>query len=119
MRRARGGGPMLRTLFRDAVLTMTAALIFANLSLGPASAASVVVVESITPSTFGVDARSHLVAMPTVVNSGDLLLCLFSNDGNTLPGAPAGWTRTATWTSSNAVRLSVFMRSADGTEDAR
>src|SRR5690554_322403 len=34
------------------------------------------------PSIFDSDATNHLVDMPDTVNTGDLLLCIFTNDGD-------------------------------------
>lgn len=70
--------------------------------------------------TFATDATTHNVTMPGIVDVGDLLVVLFSNDGNATVTTPAGWTAPATSTAlgnTNQVRGSVFVKDADGTED--
>lgn len=68
-----------------------------------------------TVSSFNTNATSHLVAMPAVVNAGELLVCLFSNDGAAVPAPPSGWVRV--WDLDNVqVRASVFLKAAAGTE---
>lgn len=68
-----------------------------------------------TVTSFNANTTSHLVAMPPVVLAGELLVCLFSNDGAAVPAAPSGWVRV--WDLDNVqVRASVFMKAAAGTE---
>jgi N-acetylneuraminic acid mutarotase len=64
--------------------------------------------------------NNHLITMPTVVDVGDLLVVLFTNDANDTVTTPAGWTAPAANTqlgNTNQVRGSVFVKDADGTED--
>ncbi len=75
-------------------------------------------VESLTETPFGSNATEHLVAMPATVNSGDLLVALFSNDGDSTVTTPGGWSLLGTETADAAAddRLSIYSRDADGTE---
>ncbi len=69
---------------------------------------------------FSTAATSHPVDMPATVDAGDLLLVLFTNDmaaGGTTT-TPAGWTSKASDAQNNAVRGGVYVKVADGTEDA-
>lgn len=72
---------------------------------------------SVTPTAFGADTTAHLVAMPAVVEPGDLLLMHFVNDGNATVATPAGWTLLNTTLSGTQVRSSWYWKLADGTED--
>lgn len=75
-------------------------------------------IQSITETTFGSDATSHAVAMPATVNSGDLLVCLFANDGSATVTTPSGWRAVdSATTPSSRVRGGIYAKSADGTED--
>lgn len=75
-------------------------------------------IQSITETTFGSDATSHAVTMPATVNSGDLLVCLFANDGNATVTTPSGWRAVdSATTPSSRVRGGIYAKSADGTED--
>lgn len=77
---------------------------------------SVVLTQNFTTAT-----TAHNVTMPATVDAGDLLVVLFTNDGNATVTTPAGWTQptgtSATQLSGTAVRGSVYTKSAVGTED--
>lgn len=67
---------------------------------------------------FSTAATAHNVTMPNVVDAGDLLLVLFTNDGNAAVTTPSGWTAIGTQTrSNNSVRGSVYAKVAGGSED--
>lgn len=72
---------------------------------------------SVTPTAFGADTTAHLVAMPAVVEAGDLLLMHFVNDGNATVATPVGWTLLNTTLSGTQVRSSWYWKLAVGTED--
>jgi hypothetical protein len=72
---------------------------------------------SITPSSFGTDAATHSVALPAVVEPGDLLICIFVNDGSATVSAPSGWTQLGTNANGTAVRAGFYLRRATGAED--
>jgi N-acetylneuraminic acid mutarotase len=76
-------------------------------------------VTSITKQSFATDTTSHAVTMPAVVDPGDLLLTLFTNNGNATVTTPAGWTAVTNGTQveTTVVRGSVFAKNAVGTED--
>ena len=69
---------------------------------------------------FSTAATAHAVTMPSTVESGDLLLTLFTNDGNATVTTPSGWTAPTNGTQVRGanVRGSVFAKVADGTEDS-
>lgn len=79
-------------------------------------------VRSVLTQNFSTAATSHNVTMPATVNSGDLLMVLFTNDfatGGTTT-VPSGWTQNAGWTSTQGaagVRAGVFIKVASGSED--
>ncbi len=76
-------------------------------------------VASVGSTVFSTAATAHNVVMPSTVNSGDLLLTLFTNDmaaGGTTT-TPSGWTAVSTQTSGNTIRGTVYAKVADGTED--
>lgn len=76
-------------------------------------------VSDLLAQTFSASA-THNVTMPSTVNSGDLLMVLFTNDHTTAGTitTPAGWTSKASDTQNTQVRASVFIKVADGTEDS-
>lgn len=74
-------------------------------------------VDSVTATEFGTDATAHLVNMPAVVDSGDLLLMLFGADGNATHITPAGWALLGEQAHSTNLRYSAFYKTAAGTED--
>jgi len=79
------------------------------------------VVESTTTGQSNANTTSHSVTLPATVNSGDLLVAVFTVDGNsavTWDNATAGtWTELFNTTGSTAVRHLVRYKVADGTED--
>jgi hypothetical protein len=95
-------------------LLLVAALAVPLLSSLPVLAAASVA--SITGTAFGSDATNHNVTMPAAVNSGDLLIVLFANDGNATVTTPGGWNLLTSNSSSAAVRLSAYYKIAAGTE---
>lgn len=82
----------------------------------PPPATGFPVVESLTPSSFPIHATSHAVAMPNVVNAGDLLICIFTNHANATVTTPSDWTSLGTAANTTKVRTSLYARKADGTE---
>lgn len=74
-----------------------------------------------TVTAFATDTTSHAVTMPPVVNVGDLLLALLASNtqsGNATPiTTPAGWTEKSTFYPGTSVRLGVYAKVADGSED--
>jgi hypothetical protein len=75
-------------------------------------------VSKINTQTFTTNTTAHLVNMPSTVNVGDLLVVLFTNDGNATVTTPAGWTQVRTQVSGTAVRGSIYAKDAAGTEDS-
>lgn len=74
-------------------------------------------IESLTPTLFGSNTTSHQVAMPAVVNAGDLLLVFFTNDGSaTVTNPGGGWASRGTATNGTNVRASVYAKIAVGNE---
>jgi hypothetical protein len=73
------------------------------------------VVESLTASSFPVHTRNHPVAMPDVVNAGDLLIAIFTSHGNGTVATPQGWTSLDS-TVSVRVRTGIYAKRADGSE---
>src|SRR4030043_579774 len=74
------------------------------------------VVRSETETAFGTDTTNHYVNMPATVGAGDLLIVVFTNDGNATVTTPDGWSSLASDANDSAVRLSVCYRTAAGTE---
>lgn len=73
-------------------------------------------IASVTPSTIAAS-TTHNVAMPSSVTAGDLLLVLFTNNGNTTVTTPAGWTQIDVQRqNATTARGSVFAKVAVGTE---
>jgi hypothetical protein len=75
------------------------------------------VVLSITPSSFAIDTTAHAVALPATVDAGDLLICIFVNDGSATVSGASGWTAIGTNANGTAVRVGFYLRKATGTED--
>ncbi len=78
-------------------------------------------ISSVTTEVFSSATQAHNVDMPATVASGDLLVVLFTNDGNatvTDPDTTGPWTQIATQLRGTAVRGSVWAKVADGTEGA-
>ena len=95
-------------------IALALALSFSLVTAVPALAAPVVA--SVTETAFGTDTTDHYVDMPATVNAGDLLIALFTNDGDATVTTPAGWTELASNETDGAVRLSVYYKIAAGTE---
>ena len=74
-------------------------------------------VTSVNTQSFNTDATAHNVTMPAVVEPGDLLIVLFSSDGNAAVATPGGWTAVSTQTRGTNIRGSVFAKDATGSED--
>lgn len=64
----------------------------------------------------GADATSHLVNMPAVVSSGDLLIALIAVDGNPTITTPSGWTFLQQSNVTTIVKGAVYYKVAAGTE---
>jgi len=96
-----------------ALLVVTLALALSS-SLVPVLAEPIV--NSVTETAFGTDTRDHNANMPATVNAGDLLIVLFTNDGNAAVTTPAGWNLLASDANGNSVRASVYYKIAAGTE---
>jgi len=73
-------------------------------------------VASVTETTFSADTTNHYVAMPATVAAGDLLLVLFTNDGDATVTTPGGWTQINTLVRSTYARGSIFAKDAVGNE---
>lgn len=71
---------------------------------------------SITETFFASNTTSHLVAMPASTVAGNLLSCLFVNDGSATVTTPSGWALLFTQESGSNARLSVFTKVAVGDE---
>lgn len=69
-----------------------------------------------TVTTFAA-AVSHNVTMPGTVNAGDLLIVLLATVGATNPATPSGWASVGTQVNGTNSHISVFSKTADGTED--
>ena len=96
------------------VVALALVLSFSLVTAVPALAAPVVA--SVTETAFGTNTLDHYVDMPATVNAGDLLIVLFTNDGNDTVTTPGGWTELASDANGTYVRLSVYYRIAAGTE---
>lgn len=73
---------------------------------------------SVTPSKQDSNVTSHTVNMPGTINSGDLLLALFTSDGNPTVSA-TGWTQIGTTQANgSALNTSIWARVATGSEGA-
>ncbi|MCJ7575163.1 MAG: hypothetical protein MUO80_00495, partial [Dehalococcoidia bacterium] len=96
------------------VIALSLLLSFSLVTAVPALAAPVVA--SVTETAFGSDTTGHNVTMPATVNAGDLLIVLFTNDGDATVTTPSEWTELASNEADGAVRLSVYYKIAAGTE---
>jgi hypothetical protein len=102
---------------REIVSTLSALVLVVSFSMVitvPTLAAPVVT--SVTETAFGTDTTDHYVNIPATVNAGDLLIVLFTNDGNTSLTTPGGWSLLASDVNGPHVRLSVYYKIAAGTE---
>jgi hypothetical protein len=96
------------------LVAMALALSFTLAMTVPAISAPVVA--TVTETAFGTDATDHYVNMPSIVNTGDLLVVVFANDRNESVTTPGGWTELASDTSGPHIRVSVYYKIAAGTE---
>ena len=95
----------------------TALMLVLSLTLVAAAATlAAPAVASVTETAFGADTADHYVNMPAAVDTGDLLIVLFTNDGSATVTTPAGWSLLASNASGAQVRLSVYYKIAAGTE---
>jgi hypothetical protein len=95
----------------------------ASFNLTVAASATIAVTDQ-TETWNTVDATAVTVAMPAAVNVGDILVAVMSVDGTvtvTWDNATAGaWTQRATYAAnSNQHLLTIFTRTADGTEGGK
>lgn len=74
-------------------------------------------VPSITQTSFETATTDHAVSMPTTVESGDLLLCIWNTGNGTVSTTttPSGWTAVAATTFTNGV-AGVYAKVSDGAE---
>ena len=97
------------------LITVALVLSFSTVITVPAMAAPVVA--SVTETAFGTDTTDHYANMPATTDAGDLLIVLFTNDGNASVTTPGGWNSLASYTpNGNHVRLSAYYKIAAGTE---
>ena len=69
-----------------------------------------------TIEAFATNTTEHLVDMPATVDSGDLLLVMFTNDATDTVTTPTGWTQLFSEIRSPNVRHGGYYKIADGTE---
>ena len=96
------------------VIALALVLSFSMVTTVPALAAPVVA--SVTETAFGTATTDHYVDMPATVNTGDLLIVLFTNDRDATVTIPGGWTELASDANVPHVRFSVYYKIAGGTE---
>jgi len=108
---------MSKTRWHSKVIYLVVAVaLVLSFSLAAVPALAAPLVASVTETAFGADTTNHNVTMPATVNAGDLLIVIFTNDGNAGVTTPAGWTVLASSGGAAAVRLSVYYKIAAGTE---
>jgi hypothetical protein len=98
----------------NSVVAVALVLSFSMVITVPALAAPLV--DSVTETAFGIGTTDHYVDMPVTINSSDLLVVFFTNDGSATVITPTGWTALASNAGNGAVRLSVYYKMAGGTE---
>jgi hypothetical protein len=106
--------PKWHSKFIHLLIALALVLSFTLVTALPALAAPAVA--SVTETSFGTDTTNHYVNMPATVNAGNLLIVLFTNDGDATVTTPAGWSLLASNAANGAVRLSVYYKIAAGTE---
>ena len=75
-------------------------------------------VQSVTESSFTSASTAHNVSMPATVDSGDLLIVIFSTLSNSVTiTTPSGWTLLNSSTGSSLTRTASYYKVAAGTED--
>jgi hypothetical protein len=111
---------MSKTEWQNQVIHLVVALLVVALALvlnsGPTPTLAAPDVHSVTETAFDTDSTNHYVNMPASVNAGDLLIALFTNDGDAAVTTPSGWNLLASSYVINQVRLSVYYKIAAGTE---
>jgi len=96
------------------IVALALVLSFSLVTTVPALAAPVVA--SVTETAFDTATTAHYVNMPATVTADDLLIVLFTNDGNAAVTTPTGWNLLASDANGTQVRLSVYYKIAAGTE---
>jgi hypothetical protein len=76
------------------------------------------VVESVTGGNNNSNATSHTVNLPAGIVANNMLVVVFSSDGNPTITFPAGWTPLFQQANGTAVKLGVWYKIAVGTEGA-
>ncbi|MCJ7668971.1 MAG: hypothetical protein MUO61_00440, partial [Dehalococcoidia bacterium] len=111
---------MSKTKWHGKVIPLVVTLLVVALALGlgssPVPVLAAPAVTSVTETAFGTDTTDHYVDMPATIDAGDLLIVLFTNDGDATVTTPAGWSLLASNNNGNHVRLSVYYKIAAGTE---
>jgi len=73
---------------------------------------------SVTTSSSGSNVTTHTINMPATINAGDLLLALFTSDGNPTVSA-TGWTQIGTTQNNGSdLNTSIWAKNATGSEGA-
>lgn len=89
------------------------------------TAASAVAVDTTNPTvtrrstgaTSAADTLSHAITMPTGIVAGEILVLIFTSDGNPTCTAPADWTKLGQTTDgTNAVTQAIFWKTAAGSD---
>ncbi len=73
-------------------------------------------VASVTETTFTTDVTDHAISLPETVVAGDLLLIIFTNDGNATVTKPVGWRTLWDESTGSALRASGYAKVAIGDE---
>ena len=111
-------GNMSKTKWHSKVIHLVVALAlvlsFSLVTTVPALAAPAVA--SVTETAFDTATTAHHVNMPATVNADDLLIVLFTNDGNATVTTPTGWNLLASDANGTQARLSAYYKIAAGTE---
>jgi hypothetical protein len=86
---------------------------------GGAGGSSAPAIAGVSGGNGTTDTNSHTAPLPASISSGDLLIMVACWDGNPTVTWPAGWTSlAASAAASNAARLEIRYRVADGSEGA-
>jgi preprotein translocase subunit YajC len=111
---------MSKPKWHSRVIHLIVALLIVALTLmlssSPVPVLAAPVVVSVPDTPFGADTTDHNVDMPATVDAGDLLIVLFTNDGDATVTTPAGWSLLASDINGVHVRVSVYYKIAVGTE---
>ena len=73
-------------------------------------------IASVTETTFTTDVTDHPISLPETVAAGDLLLIIFTNDGNATVTKPVGWRTLWDESTGSALRASGYAKVAIGDE---